>query len=168
MVTAIGCNPVIRGFESHPPLYVRINRMKKGFRVTTWFEKLSTSILNVIIILLIFLPFYFIAELNLFQAKILFICLFLIYNIISLFFLERRDIGMVFMKTYWEKDYPWWKLGIFAVFYTLSFATILFWVYYPFDLLVLNLLVFQLPTILLTGYTLHGLLSGKVRTVKKK
>lgn len=113
------------------------------------------------------LPIYLLVKPDLFTAKIILLWMFLLHNLIPLFFKEKRDIGMVLMKTYWEKKYPVWKLLIYSVLYTASLATFVFYVYFPFDLLLVNLLLLQLPCVLLSGTTLHGYLSGGILTVKK-
>lgn len=51
---------------------------------------------------------------------------------------------------------------LYTFLYSLSFSTIVIWIFYPFDLLLFNLLFIQLPTVLLTGTTLHGYLSGRM------
>ncbi len=66
---------------------------------------------------------------------------------------------------YWRKHYTFRQHIKFNIFYTLSFSTIMLYVWFPLDLLILNLLLIQLPMSLITGTTLHGYLSG-METVK--
>jgi hypothetical protein len=74
---------------------------------------------------------------------------------------------MIILNIDWKEQYPF-KQQIFYVFlYSLSFSTIVVWVFFPFDLLLFNLLCIQLPTVLLTGTTLHGHLSGRMSGYKK-
>lgn len=73
---------------------------------------------------------------------------------------------MRLLKIRWAKDYPLKERLIFAILYTASFATVVVWLFFPFDLLVFNLLFIQLPMVLATGYTLHGFLSGRMYGVK--
>jgi ABC-type long-subunit fatty acid transport system fused permease/ATPase subunit len=97
---------------------------------TTAFEKLTTSIINVLFVLIIFLPFYFIISETL------------------------------------AKKYSKPKQITYSILYTLSFSTILFSIFFPFDLLLFNILLLQLPTIIFKKTTLQGYLSGNITTVK--
>jgi len=142
--------------------------MKKNWRRTTWLEKFGASVINVLTVLIIIVPFYLILEMTLFQVKFLFAYLFLVQEVGTLFSPGKRCFGMILMKTYWEKNYLLKNHIIFGVFYFISFLTLIFWVFFPFDLLLFNLLIFQLPTILITGKTLHGLLAGNMCTIKRK
>ncbi len=74
---------------------------------------------------------------------------------------------MILFNTHYEaRKLPIEKV-VYIMLYTASFSTILFYIWVPFDLLVFNLLILQLPCILLTGTTLHGFLSGGIKTVWK-
>ena len=66
----------------------------------------------------------------------------------------------------WAKDYPIKNHIIFALLYSLSFATAVTWIVFPFDVLLVNLLCIQLPMVLKTGYTLHGYLAGKMYGIR--
>jgi len=92
---------------------------------------------------------------------------FFLYNLFFMAFFKNRDLGMMIAKTYWEKDYPIVNQIIYAFLYTGSFATLFIWIWFPFDLFLFNMLFIQLPCILITGTTLHGLLSGRMITVTK-
>jgi len=72
---------------------------------------------------------------------------------------------MRIVDTYWDKEYPVSNQIIYSLLYSLSFATLFIWVKYPYDLLLLNILV-QLIFIWSTKTTLHGYLSGNMKTVK--
>lgn len=128
--------------------------------------KLTNSIINVIFVFIIFIPFLFFIN-NLLYKKLIFILMFFIYKLVFLFFNDNRTIGMMITKTYWKKEYPLRNQLIHAVLYTLSFSTLLFWIFFPFDLFLENILLFQLPSMKLTGMTLHEYLSGKMEGVKK-
>ncbi len=73
---------------------------------------------------------------------------------------------MTIVGTYWAKDYPLKNQLIWLSLYTLSFSTLLFWVFFPFDLFLINMLCLQLPMILIKKTTLHGFLSGQMVTIK--
>lgn len=135
-------------------------------RPTTIFEKLTASILNVLIVFVCFLPIYFIFHINLFYSKIALILIFFLYQIISLIFESKRDVGMVVVGSHWKEKYGLGQHIIYSFLYTLSFSTLLFWIYFPFDLFLTNMLLLQLPTVLLKGTTFHGFLSGNMETVK--
>lgn len=73
---------------------------------------------------------------------------------------------MILLNIHWKKDYSIKQQLLYVFLYTLSFSTIVIWVFFPFDLLIFNLLFIQLPTVLITGTTLHGFLSGKMSGYK--
>ena len=70
---------------------------------------------------------------------------------------------MIVFDTHWEKkSYSTLSKIIFSAVYTISFATLFFKLFFPFDLFLLNMFLVQLPLVHLTGKTLHGFLSGMV------
>jgi len=135
-------------------------------RPTTTLEKLATSIINIITAIFMAIPIWIAAEPDITTAKFILVYMFFLHNIIPLFFREKRDIGMILMKTYWEDSYKPYQRITYNVLYSASMSTLLFWVYFPFDILLVNLLLLQLPSILLTKTTFHGYISGKMETVK--
>lgn len=72
------------------------------------------------------------------------------------------------MGTYWNKEYSMKQRIIYALLYTLSYATVVFYIFFPFDLLIVNLFLLQLPFVILKKTTLHGYLSGNISTVVGK
>jgi hypothetical protein len=134
-------------------------------RKTTTLEKFSASFFNVLFVLIVFAPFYFILEDSL-TKKIFLISIFLIYNLLISLFNKGKCLGMIIVGTRYEKDYPIIQYVVYSIFYTLSFSTLLFSIFFPFDLFLFNMFLLQLPTVLLTKTTLHGYLSGNVTTVK--
>ncbi len=133
-------------------------------RETSTFQKVATSAINVIIVLIIFVPFYFLITDSL-TRKLILIIIFFVYNLSFLIFNDNRCIGMILMKTKYAKKYPKRNHLIYVVLYTLSFSTLLFWIFFPFDLFFFNMLVLQLPIVLTKKTTLHGYLSGNIVTV---
>lgn len=73
---------------------------------------------------------------------------------------------MMVLGTQWEREYSTKNKLVFLILYTLSFSTLFFWVFFSFDLFLANILLLQIPMILMTGTTLHGFLSGNMTTVK--
>lgn len=136
-------------------------------RITSPLEKLLNSTINVIVIFIIFLPFLIFLNISLFSKKFVFIVLFFIYKLAIIFFNENRSIGMIITNTYWKKTYPLKNQLLHAVLYTLSFSTLLFSIFFPFDIFLINILLIQLPSIIITGTTFHGYIAGKMMTVKK-
>ena len=134
-------------------------------RETNFIEKLLASALNVLIVGIFFLPVIFF-DLDLISKKIIFISLFLLYNLLVLVFNKNRCFGMIILKTRWKEKYPFANQIIYILLYTFSFSTLLFWVYFPLDLFILNMIVFQLPVVIIKKTTLHGYLSGNMITVK--
>lgn len=134
-------------------------------RETNFIEKLLASVVNVLIVGIFFFPIIFF-NIDLILKKIIFISLFLLYNLLVLVFNKNRCFGMIILKTQWKEKYPFANQVIYILLYTLSFSTLLFWVYFPLDLFILNMIVFQLPVVIVKKTTLHGYLSGNMITVK--
>ncbi len=138
----------------------------KFFRRTNIFEKIAASAINVIFISIVAIPTYFYLGWTL-KFKI---AVGLIFFIGSLFFHLQGNgqcPGMKILKTHWEKKYNKKQKVIYSVLYTLSFSTMLIWLYFPLDVFIINMLS-QMITILFTGTTLHGYITGKMHTVKHK
>lgn len=131
-------------------------------RTTSAIEKSLASILNVLIVGIIYLPFHFTSL----KSPSIFIIFFFIYNIFVLVFNKNRCIGMVITKTYWAKKYSFISHSIYTILYTISFSTIFIWIYFPFDIFILNLVFLQLPFIFFTKTTVHGFFSGNLVTIK--
>lgn len=133
---------------------------------TTPFEKLLNSAINVCFILVVSLPLVFTSEISIIMKKIIVIILFLIYKIIIIIFNNNISIGMMITKTRWKEQYSLKNKIIHAILYTLSFSTLLFWIFFPFDLFLINIVLLQIPTLYLKGTTFHGYFSGNMRTIK--
>lgn len=124
-------------------------------------KKLSVSIVNVFVVVILTLPFLGLFGFDL-RYRITVGVAFLVYQLIIALTPSKRSLGMIVMKSYWSKKYSLVNHLTFAVLYSMSFATALFWIKFPFDLLLFNLLLIQLPMVLKTGYTVHGYLSGRM------
>ncbi|MDD3474905.1 MAG: hypothetical protein PHP08_03330 [Candidatus Dojkabacteria bacterium] len=133
---------------------------------TNTLQKLSVSIINTFFVGLLSLPFYFIFGFTT-EYKIILVLIFFLYNLSFIFLTKNRCLGMIILNVYWKNKGSLTEQIIYVFLYTLSFSTIVIWVFFPFDLLLFNLLCIQLPTVLLTGTTLHGYLSGKMSEYKK-
>jgi hypothetical protein len=68
--------------------------------------------------------------------------------------------------TEWAAEYTNVQKVIFSIIYSISFSTLLFWVFVPFDLFIVNIIVIQWGCVILTGTTLSGFCAGKMRTVR--
>lgn len=133
---------------------------------TSALKKLCASIINAVIVIVLYIPIYLIVK-DIFIKKLLLIMLFFLYNFFFLIFNNNRCLGMVVMKTRYKEE-PSLKQGvIYNLLYTLSFSSLFFWVYFPFDLFLFNMLFIQLPMVLITKTTLHGYLAGNITTVEK-
>lgn len=128
---------------------------------TNAIQKLSVSVINTFFVVLLSIPFYFLLGWGLYFRLVL-VFLFFLYNLSFIFITKNRCLGMILMNIYWKEEYSLVNQVIYVFLYTLSFSTIVIWIYFPFDLLLFNLLLIQLPCVLLTGTTLHGFLSGKM------
>ena len=133
---------------------------------TNFLEKALNSLISVVAAFILFLPILLLFDMELLFKKLIFILFLFIYQIIIILFNKNISLGMIITKTRWKEEYPLLNQFIHAVLYTLSFSTLLFWIYFPFDLFLVNILLIQLPSILLTGSTLHGYLAGKMTTIK--
>jgi len=120
---------------------------------------------NLTIVFLISLPFLWIWGLGL-SWRLATIVIFFIYSLTFALFSENRCLGMMAAKTYWQKKFSLPQKLIYTILYTASFATIFFWIIFPFDLLLANLLLLQLPFVITKQTTLHAFLSGNNRTIK--
>ena len=140
-------------------------RHDPAWRVTTAAEKLFTSLINAVPACLLLLPWLWLG-LARWQYQLLLVGLFLAENLLSLALADYRLPGMVLQGSRWQRDYPLRQRLLHALLYTASFASAVYWLWFPGDLLLLNLLLLQLPSVLLTGTTLHGWLSGHMVDVK--
>lgn len=131
-------------------------------RKTTILEKLIPSTINSVLSILIALPF--LGKMPLGYWKILVIGIFFAYNGIILLFNQNRCLGMIYHRTRWSKKARFMQEFIYTILYTASFATLFIWVWFPFDLFIFNILILQLPCILMTGTTFHAYVSGKGST----
>lgn len=128
---------------------------------TNALQKLSVSIINTIFVLLLSLPLYFIFGFST-TYRISLPIIFFLYNLSFLFLTKNRCLGMIILGINWNEEYPLKQQILYTFLYSLSFSTVVIWILFPFDLLLFNLLLIQLPTVLLTGTTLHGHLSGRI------
>jgi len=128
-------------------------------------QKLSVSIINTIFVVLLSLPFYFLFGFST-TYKVILVLIFFLYNLSFIFLTKNRCLGMIILHFHWKKVYPIKQQVLYVFLYTLSFSTIVIWILFPFDLLIFNLLFIQLPTVLLTGSTLHGYLCGRMSGYK--
>lgn len=128
---------------------------------TNALQKLVVSIINTFIVFVFSIPFLLWFGFS-FEYRFILVLLFFCYQLAILFFPSKRSVGAILTHTVWMKDYPLKNHLIYAFLYSLSFSTLVIWVIFPFDLLLINLLLIQLPFVMRTGYTLHGFLSGKM------
>ena len=135
-------------------------------RATNISEKIIPSAINVLVVFTISSPFIFLWGFGL-SWKLAIIAIFFVYNLVFALFNDNRCPGMIVAKTYWQKDFILSQKLVYTVIYTLSFSTIFFWLFFPFDLLLANLLLVQLPMVLAKDTTLHAYLSGNNKTIKQ-
>lgn len=128
---------------------------------TSAWEKLIISLINTLPVVIVSLPFLVIWGFSI-EYRIVLSVIFLIQQIIIIFMPGRRSLGMMLTNVSWNKEYKTWNHVAYALLYSLSFSTIIIWVVFPFDVMLMNLILIQLPLVHFTGYTLHGYLSGKM------
>jgi hypothetical protein len=134
-------------------------------RPTTPLQKLIISAINVIIVLAVYSPLHFLIQSTL-NKKLLIVAIFFITHQLFILTKTKHCIGMRLMKTKYKTIPTNLQYTIYSTLYTASFTTLLFHIYFPLDIFLVNMLLIQLPTIILTGTTFHGYLSGNISTVK--
>jgi len=139
--------------------------MSQAYRSTTPVEKLLNSAINALVALALSVPALFLS-LSLVQLKLIIVTVFFLENLEAILFHNYQLPGMRILGTRWKARYSTSQQLVHAILYSASFSSLLFWVWYPGDLLLFNLLCLQLPCVLMTGTTLHGLLAGKMVDVK--
>lgn len=135
-------------------------------RLTNPSEKACNSLINVLFVLLISSPLWY-ASFSPILKKMIVLLLFFVYKLVIIFFNKNRSLGMLVTNTYWKKKYPLNQQIFHSVLYTSSFSTLLFWIYFPFDLFLFNMLFFQIPTLYFKKTTFHGYIAGNMVTIKK-
>jgi hypothetical protein len=128
-------------------------------RLTNNFEKLTASTANVLAVLILSAPFWLKWGSNI-NWKLTTIILFFSYMTLPGFIPGKRCLGMLAVGAYWEKEPSFGRYALYNLFYTLSFSTLLLYIWMPFDLLLINLLAIQLPMTLITHHTLHGYIAN--------
>lgn len=129
-------------------------------KTSSIFDKLLTSALNVLIVVLISLPFILIAE-SLIVKKFIIIGIFLLYCLFISIFNKGIYPYMALSGEKWKENYPLKKHVIHSVLYTLSFSTLLFSIFFPFDVFIFNMLLLQLPMLIFKKMTPPCLFSWK-------
>jgi len=135
-------------------------------RTTTILEKGLASAINAGVVLLMSLPIGFLYSWDVWRVSA--IVLFFLYNLFFLGLKDGRSLGMMVTHSYWKDPVRFPQHFLHSILYTVSFSTLLIWIYFPFDLFLVNMLLLQLPTILKTGTTLHARLSGNLATVVRE
>lgn len=156
-------------------LHIKFNRILGGFMKPTISlttgktlvetdasEKLLPSVINVWITYLLSIP---IEQFIGLEWRLSWVIVFFIYNLACELCLGKC-IGMIMCRTYYEKDRTKIQRVLYFFLYSLSFASLLFHVFFPLDLAMMNFLFLQIPFILKTGNTAHGFAAGKVATTR--
>jgi hypothetical protein len=134
-------------------------------RRTTILEKLLPSVINAAIVVVMSLPILSVAPLLVWKISV--VAIFYVYSLAFLVFNHNRCLGMIICGTRWSRKNRMHHEFLYTFLYTLSFATLFIWIWFPFDVFLANMLLLQLPSILLTGTTFHGYLSGNKYSVTK-
>ncbi len=127
-------------------------------------QKALASGINLLVVGILFLPFLLL-ELPRSIEKIIFLTLFFLYKMTFLLLNRNRTVGMIVAGTYWKTEYPFTRKTAHALLYTASVSTLLFWIVFPFDLFLANMLFLQLPFLLRKKMTFHEYLAGKMEAV---
>ena len=97
---------------------------------TNALEKLAVSILNTFFVILVSFPFYFAYGFTI-KYRIILVIIFLFYNLLFVFTTKNRCLGMIILNIYWREEYPLKNQVIYALLYTLSFSTLVIWIFFP-------------------------------------
>ena len=128
-------------------------------------QKYSPPIFNAMIIIgigIVFAPFQPL------PPKIFMIILFVVYNLGCLLLNKNRDLGMAMVGAYWKENYNRAQQLFYIILYTLSFTSIFFHLFFPFDLLLFNIVLLQVPSLFYGGMYFPNLLAGKMEIVTTK
>ncbi|MFA6417468.1 MAG: hypothetical protein WCW61_04800 [Patescibacteria group bacterium] len=136
------------------------------FRTTVAYQKFLASLVNAISVAIISFPIFYFLGFD-FYFKLSLIIIFFIYETLFIFTKNKRDFGMLAVSSYWNDNVSSWRYFFYNILYTISFSTLLFHIWFPFDLFFINIIFVQLTCVLMTGDTLHGGLTG-MRTVVKR
>lgn len=129
-------------------------------------RKLAASAISAVIIAVLYLFSHFLFTFHTFKPLVM-VGIFFVYNILcTIFEKDKRHIGLVAMHMGWDKDYSFSRHLVRIIFYTLSFATLFIWIFFPFDLFLFNILVIQNIFVHKTGTNLHGFIAG-IKSVDK-
>ena len=136
-------------------------------RDTSILEKLIPSLINAALVFALSLPFYFWFGFGL-KWKISAILIFYILQVIDTHeSVSFKCFGMRIFGSVWEKRYSRFQRNLYSILYTLSFSTLFFYIYSPFDLFLANMFLLQIPSILISHTTFHGLMAGGLKTKVK-
>lgn len=138
-------------------------------RPTTALEKVTASAINAVFAFGCATPFL-IAWGPTLSWKISVVVIFALYEALVFSLYKDRCFGMQILNMYHKYRFNKHDHILYCIFYALSFSSCLIYIWFPFDLLLVNIFFVQLPVVLMTGTTLHGWLSGieSVRLVRAK
>ncbi len=137
-------------------------------RPTTALEKVSASAINAVFAFGLATPFL-IAWGPTLAWKLSVVGLFALYELFVFLVYKDRCFGMQILNMYHKYRFRKRDHILYSALYAVSFSTCLIYVWFPLDLLLINIFFVQLPCVLMTGTTLHGWLSGieSVRLVEE-
>lgn len=128
-------------------------------RQTHWQEKLSASFVNVLLVLLISIP-VFLKFHGDYHWKIITALIFFGYETLCFMTPGKRDLGMFTIRTSWKNVPGFGRYIGYNLLYTLSFATVLWHIWFIPDLFLLNMCLIQIPFIFICNNTFHGQVTG--------
>jgi hypothetical protein len=132
-------------------------------KITSTLYKVLPSAINVVATFILTLPFLLLFGMGT-SWKVVWVLIFFLYNVLFEYWYDRSP-GMMIFETVYESRMTLSKRFLYLFLYTVSFASLVFHEWFPFDLFILNG-VAQFICVQLTGTTIHGLLSG-VKTVRR-
>lgn len=100
--------------------------------------------------------------------KLFMIILFFVYNLGCMLLNKNRDFGMAMVGAYWKQEYNKVQQLFYILLYTLSFTSIFFHIFFPFDLLLFNIVLLQVPSLFYGGMYFPNYVAGKMEVVTTK
>lgn len=121
--------------------------------------KLLHSIINAAAALLVSVWALPLFAMNLAQWRIAYVAAFFVLNV-ACELKYGRCLGMMMRGIHYSGNPSIARRLCFVCLYVISFSTVLYYIWFPGDLLLANMLLFQLPCFLAKRNTFHGYIAG--------
>lgn len=140
---------------------MRYNEYMKN-KILPFLQKNSPVVFDIMVVLgvsILFAPFQPLSP------KLFILIVFVLYNLLFFFFNKNRNFGMILVGVYWKENYPKSKHLLYLGLYTLCFACIFYHVFFPLDLLLVNIVFLQVPSYIFRGKNFPLYAAGNLEIV---